>query len=109
MRCLLALMMVLLITPEAEAEAAGRGMYLCPSPVIANNLWNDVSDIRGRGISVTEDILHTLAIRNDCAFLSSQTLKPIDFVAGQLLITDGTAKGWANPYYYIHYVNLRQQ
>jgi hypothetical protein len=38
-------------------------------------------------------------------FVASETLKPVDFVDGALAITDGKTKGWADPHYYILYVN----
>jgi hypothetical protein len=39
---------------------------------------------------------------------SSDGFKPINFVAGQMLLTDGQNSGWASPYYYIVFVNRRK-
>lgn len=80
-------------------------MFLCASPVIANNLWQDVIDIGGKGIPITFPMLETLATRKQCPFVESEKLKPTKFVAGQFQITNGRADGWAHPDYYIRYVN----
>lgn len=83
----------------------GRGMFLCGSPVIANNLWNDIIDVRRKGIDPTFAIVQSLAKNNDCPFAASATLKPVKFVAGQFQMNDGKSSGWVHPDYYIFYVN----
>jgi hypothetical protein len=82
-----------------------RGMFLCPSPVIANDLWRDVVDVGSKGLRVTFPMLEKLAARNRCEFAASSSLKPIKFVAAQFRLRDGAADGWAHPDYYIRYVN----
>ena len=51
------------------------------------------------------DIARNIAQKNGCSFVSSSSLKPVDFTAGQMAITDGKVKGWAAPQLYIMYVN----
>lgn len=80
-------------------------MYLCRSPVIAGNLWSDIMGARQLNLPITGDVLKRLADKNECRLILSTNLKPIDFVAGALLITDGSSKGWAEPHLYILYIN----
>lgn len=89
----------------STAWAADAGMFLCRSPVVANDFWNDLLTARQTGISVNREIAANIARKNQCKFVTSNILKPIDFVAGQLAITDGRIKGWAAPQLYIMYVN----
>lgn len=89
----------------AAAVGEIRGMFLCPSPVTANDLWRDVVDVGSKGLRVTFPMLEKLAARNRCEFAASSNLKPIKFVAGQFRLRDGAADGWAHPDYYIRYVN----
>lgn len=102
MRPLAALLMVLII---GSADAAGTGMFLCRSPVVANDFWNDLLTAQQAGVSVNREIAASIARKNGCSFVASASLKPIDYVAGQLAITDGSVKGWAAPQLYILYVN----
>ncbi len=46
-----------------------------------------------------------VAAKNGCIFVTSSRLKPVKFVAGELLMTDGTRSGWSDPNLYIIYVN----
>ena len=84
-------------------------MYLCRSPVVALDLWNDVITAGQAGVHVNETILRNIAEKNECPMVSSDSFKPINFVAGQLLLTDGQTRGWASPYYYILFVNRKTQ
>jgi hypothetical protein len=102
-RCVIAVAFALM---ASRAEANGTGMYLCRSPVIASMLWGDMLQIGETGVPVTAEMTRSLAAKYECRFVTSQSLKPIDFVAGHLLITDGSVKGWAEPHLYIHYVNV---
>jgi len=102
MRMLAAL---LLILSSSAASAADAGMFLCRSPVVANDFWNGLLTAQQTGVNVNKDIAASIAQKNGCSFMTSEHLKPIDFVAGQLAITDGKIKGWASPQLYILYVN----
>jgi hypothetical protein len=82
-----------------------KGMFLCISPVFANSLWQDTIDIRNKGVTITFSILESIAMRNKCRFFKNSDLKPIRFVAGQFLLSQGESEGWAHPDYYIRYVN----
>ena len=44
-------------------------------------------------------------VKNAGQFVASSNLKPVNFVAGQMAITDGKVTGWAAPQLYILYVN----
>jgi len=85
--------------------ADGAGMFLCRSPVVANDFWTDLNQAAGAGVKLNMEIARNIAQKNACPFISSPNLKPIDFVAGQFAITDGKVKGWAAPQLYIMYVN----
>jgi len=89
----------------APALAAGAGMFLCRSPVIAIGLWGDLMVVQQSGVALNVEILASVAQKDECPFVASENLKPIDFVDGALAITDGKVKGWADPHYYILYVN----
>lgn len=54
------------------------------------------------------EIAKGIATKNGCPFVASAMLKPVDFVAGQMAITDGKVKGWAAPQLYIMYVNTQE-
>lgn len=77
-------------------------MFLCRPPVVANDFWTIT---RLAGVKLNMEIARTIAQKNGCPFVPSTNLKPIDFVAGQIAITDGNVKGWAAPQLYIMYVN----
>jgi hypothetical protein len=64
-------------------------MYLCRSPVVASDLWNDVINAQQAGVHLNKTILKNIADKNECPLVSSESFKPINFVAGQLLLTDG--------------------
>ena len=89
----------------STALAADAGMFLCRSPVVANDFWNDLLTARQTGVTVNREIAASIARKHQCQFVASERLKPIDFVTGQLAITDGSIKGWAAPQLYIMYVN----
>jgi hypothetical protein len=89
-------------TPVLAADA---GMFLCRSPVVASGLWGDLMVIQESGAALNVEVLASVAQKDECPFVASENLKPIDFVNGALAITDGKVKGWADPHYYILYVN----
>jgi hypothetical protein len=89
----------------STALAADVGMFLCRSPVVANDFWNDLLTASQTGIAVNREMAASIARKNQCQFVASERLKPIDFVAGQLAMTDGHIKGWAAPQLYIIYMN----
>lgn len=93
---------MIMFTPAFAADA---GMFLCRSPVIASGLWGDLMVIQQSGVGLNVEILASVAQKDECPFVASENLKPIDFVDGALAITDGKVKGWADPHYYILYVN----
>ena len=102
--------MVTIIVAAALAGAAqspkhDEGMFLCPSPIIATGFFNSLETAKDTGVPLTFEIDNRIAVKNDCRFVASRHLVPIDFVAGELAITDGHIKGWASPYLYIIYVN----
>jgi len=87
------------------ANANGDGMFLCRSPVVANDFWSDLNSVSQAGVHLHRDIASEIAKKHQCVFTGGTNLKPIDFVAGELAITDGKTKGWADPHLYIMYVN----
>ena len=89
----------------STAHATGTGMYLCRSPVVAGDYWNDLTTAGGTGLQFTDAIVASIAAKNGCAFAGSSKLKPINYVAGMFEMTDGHFKGWAAPQPYILYIN----
>jgi hypothetical protein len=105
MRRLAALLAGNLLWIATAAQATEPGMFLCRSPVVANDFWTDLNQAAGAGVKLNMEITGSIAQKNGCPFVPSTNLKPIDFVAGQFAITDGKIKGWAAPQLYIMYVN----
>ena len=103
MKSLLAFL--LLATCESAAQAAEPGMFLCPSPVIANDFYSALLTVQSAGVHVDRDVEATVALKNRCQFVASVRLRPINCVSQELLITDGTISGWASPYLFIIYAN----
>jgi hypothetical protein len=75
---------LLLLTPlfTAPAFAAAEGMYLCRSPVVANDLWNDVTKTQQAGVRLNREILKNIAEKNECSIVLADDFKPIDFIQG---------------------------
>jgi hypothetical protein len=84
-----ALGMLLLVMCISTASAAEPGMFLRASPVIANNFWNDLLTAQQAGVHLNRDIAASIAQKDGCPFIASDSLKPIDFIAGELAITNG--------------------
>lgn len=80
-------------------------MYLCRSPVIAGGFYGDLLNARRLGIRLDKNTADSIARKNECKFVRSRKLRPVDFVAGELAMTDGTVGGWAEPHLYIDYIN----
>lgn len=99
---------VVFLALTAQSIAANSGMFLCGSPLIAQNFWNDLLTAQTTGVHINRQIMENVADSHKCKFLASDNLKPIDFVWGQLAITDGHTKGWADPHLYIFYVNRNE-
>ena|SRR5271155_1367894 len=89
------------------ARAFADGMYLCHTPVSAFNLWSDVVKAQQAGVHLTPEILENIAAKNECPMVSADSFTPKNFVANQLLLTNGIESGWASPYYYILFANRK--
>ena len=85
------------------AHADGSGMYLCSSPIVANDLWTRFLD--PQAIGQDKRSLKQLAAQKRCRFVQSSQLKPIDYALGQVLLSDGKGRGWAATQYYVLYSN----
>ncbi len=81
-------------------------MFLCPSPVIANDYWTDLTTALNLGFKFTWQTMGTIARKDGCSFVAGDDLRPIGSGwAGMLDITDGHIHGWAVPQLYVSYVN----
>lgn len=89
----------------SPAMAAEPGMFLCRSPVFANAFWNDILTVRDKGVEVNRKIAESVARKNECRFVASDRLRPVQFVAGMFEMTDGTESGFAAPHLLIMYAN----
>lgn len=90
---------------SAPAAAAEPGMFLCRSPVFAEAFWNDIVTVRDKGVEVNREIAESVAKKNECRFVASDRLRPVQFVAGMFQMTDGTVFGFAAPQLLIMYAN----
>jgi hypothetical protein len=97
--------LILLFLPVFPASAFADGMYLCRFSTTASEFWNDVTTARQVGVELDKATLKSIADKNACPIVSSDSFKPIDYVAGQMLLTDGHDSGWADPRYYVMFVN----
>ena len=102
MKKIAVLIALLAATP---AHANGDGMYLCHTPATASAFWSDLVNARSNGAALTQRVSLGVAKKNQCEFVASEGLKPVDYVANQLSVTDGRANGWVDPHYFIYYVN----
>ena len=84
-------------------------MFLCRSPNIAGGFYSDLLTAQRTGIKLDRAVVEKVATKNGCIFIASRGLRPVKFVSGELLITDGTRAGWADPNLYIIYVNTPSQ
>jgi hypothetical protein len=94
-----------LLVASLPAFSAEGGMYLCHTPGIAREYWNDLITVNQAEASIDEKIVIDIARKHGCLLLISENLKPKNFVAETLEITDGKASGFATPQSYIRYVN----
>lgn len=90
---------------STAAYAADAGMFLCRSPLVANDFWTGLVDANQAGVKLDKQIAADIAKKNSCHFLASNNLKPLNFVDGQFEITDGKQSGWASPQLFIMYAN----
>ncbi len=72
------------ITSEAKAADSG-GMFLCRSPVFAGTFYGNLLTAQQTGVELNKKIAEDIAKKNECKFVPSDKLKPIDFVAGELM------------------------
>jgi len=86
------------------AQAAERGMHLCPNAITAESYWIDLNAIHSAGAKVTAEIARSVGAKNGCKLVMSDRIKPIEFRHGAFVLTDGTVTGWAVPDAYIAYV-----
>lgn len=80
-------------------------MFLCGSPTFSGDFWRGLMDIQQTGVQVDRKIAAGGREKLGCPFFASATLRPIQFVPNELLLTDGSNTGWANVNYYITYAN----
>jgi len=95
------------VPADAQIQPASDGMFLCISPMIANRYWTDLLGVAQTGVQLNRQIAAQVAKKHDCPFIASTALKPIRNVAGALLVADGARSGWADPTYYVIYINGR--
>ena len=88
-----------------SAQATELGMFLCPSPIMASSLFSALIQAQTIGVTLNHNTGLGIATKNGCNYFQANDLKPVDFVDGELLISGGQVKGWADPHLYIAYVN----
>lgn len=101
----LLLTMPLVVGSTGMATANEPGMFLCGSPSFSGDLWRGLMQIQETGVQVDRKIASEFAKKLGCPFFASATLRPVQFVPNELLLTDGSNTGWANVNYYITYAN----
>lgn len=100
------LAVILISLSPLGARAQQRGMFLCASPLIANNFWGDLISAHNLGINLTYAIASQIAAKDQCTRVDSDNLKAVRAGwGGMLALTNGRFTGWANPQYYVLYTN----
>ena len=85
-------------------ETRTAGMWLCASPLIAYNFWNDLGTIQKLGIQVDSAIAEQVAKHEPCTRANSDQLKPTGAGWGDTLAFEaGAVRGWATSSYYVMY------
>ncbi|MEW6643644.1 MAG: hypothetical protein AB1586_24250 [Pseudomonadota bacterium] len=52
---------------------AEPGLFLCRSPVVANDFWTDLSQAAGAGVKLNMDVARNIAQKNGCRSFYLQT------------------------------------
>jgi hypothetical protein len=63
--------LLLLLNVVAGAHAAEPGMFLCRSPVVANDFWTDLNTAQQTGIKLNKELAGSIAQKNACPFVAS--------------------------------------
>jgi hypothetical protein len=105
LNAILALAVLMPSTARAEIRPANDGMFLCISPAVAARFWGDILSAARTGVRVTRTQAAQIAAKHDCRFRRSDSLRPINYVAGALQVSDGAGSGWTSPEPYIIYIN----
>jgi len=94
---------------SAQADEPRHGLFLCPSPVIANSFWNDVISAQQLGVPLDHKIALSIAQKDQCNYVASLRFIATNYVAGELSVADGENSGWVAPQQYVIYeLGLRQ-
>jgi hypothetical protein len=100
------LLTLLFLTSASSLLADDGGLFLCRSPMVANDFYSDLLAAQRIGIEMDMRTWANIGKKHECPFVQSPDLKPVDVVAGQLAfaLPNGT-RGFAAPQVYTAYVN----
>jgi hypothetical protein len=109
---------------KAYSQEIVDKLFICRSPLLANNFWDEIKSIAQKGIKITPEIAQQICDHMragdapQCLRISGASLTPFaSGWAGMLAITDGRTKvwfqepdsfGWVNPEYYFMHMNHRK-
>ena len=115
------IILIALAAGPALAVQEASHLYLCRSPLLAFDFWNELQDIKAKGITVTPEIAsevcNNMRAGSDpqCIRVDGQSFRPVaSGWGGALALTDGKTKtwfhnpasgGWVHPNYYVIFAN----
>jgi hypothetical protein len=123
-RSLLLFLILALVASSASAFVESkRHLYLCRSPLLAFNFWQELQDVQKKGVTLTpkiaEQICSGMKAGNDpqCIRVEADKFTPVaSGWGGAMAMSDGKTKiwfhnpdggGWIHPDYYVSYVNQK--
>jgi len=80
------------------------GLFLCASPMAAQQFWSELGTIKNTGVTVSRDIASEIAPRWNCHLALSSKFQVIGALNGWAVkVTDGIKTGWVVTEYYAMY------
>lgn len=116
------MLIALSISNATMADDAGRRhLFVCRSPILAFDFWNDLLEVQRKGVKVTPQIAQQVCdgmkagSDPQCIRIDAKDFKPIaSGWQGAMAMSDGNTKvwfhspdslGWVHPDYYVVFVN----
>jgi hypothetical protein len=117
-------LLVLVISFPIASQENRSHVFLCRSPLLAFDFWNNLQDMRRKGVTLTPKVAAEVCEgmkagrEPQCLRVEMDNFKPVaSGWGGALALTDGKTKvwfhhpdtaGWVHPDYYIYLVNLKK-
>lgn len=94
----------LVLAAQGARASEARGMYLCQTPVAANDFFSDLKTVRQAGLTITPEVASQVAGKHLCGFAASTKLRPVEHYWDLFKLRDGANEGWAAIDLYVEYV-----